>query len=284
MLSPRILITGGAGYVGSAVHASLSTEFHADICDLSLGSDSDFSIFQIQNYNVIIHLAAHSSVQMCDAAPDEAWKNNVTSFKNLLQRLNHNQLLITASSAAVYGVTEGMADESHELALPIKLYDTTKMMNDLMVEAEIARGKNIIALRFGTIAGISPLIRKDTVVNAMCDSAFRNRRIKAINPEIRRSVLFLPDLVNAIRLILQHSGREYSGIYNLASLNTSIGTLGREIATIIGNVEVESLEGPSSNYDFHIDSAKFVSKFGQFQVTNLHSIVLDFVKRLEGKI
>ena len=280
----KILITGGAGYVGSAVSESLKADFQIDICDLVFGPEHDFSVFQIQKYDVILHLAAHSSVQMCDTAPSEAWQNNVVSFRKLLQRLHPDQLLITASSAAVYGVTTGSADESHEIAIPIKLYDTTKMINDLMVETEIAKGKKIISLRFGTIAGPSPLIRKDTVVNAMCQSALKYRSIKAINPEIRRAVLFLPDLINAVRLILESLGSGASGIYNLASLNTDIGTLGHKIAEIIENVEVEMLKGPSSNYDFNINSSKFCNQFGEFKVTSLDTIVLDLVNRFEGEV
>ena len=279
----KILITGGAGYVGSAIHEALKADFHVDICDLLFGSEIDFSVYPIQAYDVIIHLAAHSSVQMCEAAPNEAWKNNVVSFGKLLYRLRPDQLLITASSAAVYGVTVGSADESHEIAIPIKLYDTTKMINDLMVETEIARGKRIISLRFGTIAGPSPLIRKDTVVNAMCQDALKYHRVKAVNPEIRRAVLFLPDLINAVKLILRSLESNASGIYNLASLNTDIGSLGHKIAETVGGVEIEMLNGPSSNYDFHIDSSKFCKEFGEFKTTSLESVVRDLVNRFEGE-
>jgi nucleoside-diphosphate-sugar epimerase len=272
-----ILITGGEGYVGSALRLSLENYFSVDFCDIKLASNQDFDTVSINNYDAIIHLAAHSSVQLCDDFPKEAWKNNVTSFSRLLERLNKDQLLITASSASVYGITKGAADEKRNLDLPVKLYDTTKMVNDLMSATALASGKKIVSLRFGTIAGKSPNIRRDSVVNAMCYSALTSNQINVVNPEVRRSILFLPDLVDAILSILNDKLSDPGGVYNLSSINTDIQTIGTTVAKSLNHVEIKTSVGPSSNYDFHLNCNKFVNRFGEFRTSIFQSVIQDII-------
>jgi nucleoside-diphosphate-sugar epimerase len=278
----RILVTGGHGYIGSALIENLRSAVQLDICDISDGIEGDFAHVEVGDYDVVINLAAYSSVKQCDDFPKLAWKTNVTSFESLLKRINGSQLLITASSATVYGVTEGSADENHVIGLPVKLYDTTKMINDFMTQTALASGKNIVSLRFGTVAGASPHMRYDSVVNGMCSDAIKKGIVSVINPDVRRSILFLPDLIHAIRLILNFDANQSGGIYNLSSLNTSIREIAENVANTVGHVEIKVLDGASSNYDGHMNANKFINKFGDFRISSFTEIIHDIINLKHG--
>ncbi len=275
----KIAITGGAGYIGSflsqdQLFKTTNTIEIIDIAAASLsgrGGGGDYRNFsRFGEFDVIIHLAGHSSVGKSVADPEGAWENNVIGFRKLVKLLRKNQLLINASSGSVYGNNSGVSSEQNGLTPPSNTYDLSKMCGDLISTEGIQNGAQIVSLRFGTVAGFSSNMRWDLIVNKMFLDATRQGKVNSVNPKVRRGVLFLPDLMKAINSIIL---RPIPGIYNLSSMNTSVGELGEIISNkFAADLNVRD-EQSMSSYDFHLNTELFEKTFGDFRVTNLDEIL-----------
>ena len=148
----RVLLLGGNGYIGSKFYNYTSHSIYSvDLClfDKNLGYSHVVNyidgIQDIGNFDVIICLAGHSSVPMCEYSPNRSWLNNVEYFRTLCQNINDNQRLIYASSASVYGRTTGISSEKSDINFNVlNHYDLQKITIDLVANKYIAEGKNII--------------------------------------------------------------------------------------------------------------------------------------------
>jgi nucleoside-diphosphate-sugar epimerase len=160
MKSPRVLVLGGQGYVGSALTAYLRTAgLDSESIDVGWrgipGSAPNrrrryqsLSADELAEFGSIILLAGHSSVGACNQEPRKAFANNVAGFAQLVHKLR-GQKLVFASSISVYVNTVARAAvESHLLPAPVSYYDLHKQM----IEQYAALAyPNSYALRFGTV-------------------------------------------------------------------------------------------------------------------------------------
>lgn len=218
-------LLGKDGYIGSTL-------------DLP---DSDFTVL----------LAGHSSVKMCDNAPDEAWVNNVEFFRSVLR---NSKKLIYASSASVLGEKQG-------------IYDLTKRTID-----ELAQQSDVeyYGLRFATVCGWSPNLRVDLMLNKMVFDAKTTGAIRVSNANLMRPILGINDLGRAINAIIK-SGKDLRGIYNLASFGRTV----REMAEFVAaryDAEIELLPN-TSPYVFDVDTSEFQERFNFAFKDTLPSII-----------
>jgi len=261
-------IVGGNGYIGSRL-----TKTFTDFMVFDDGYYSEplheVSWSSVSKASTVIWLAAHASNWTCEAEPDIAFANNVSLFQEYLEALDVDQLFIYASSASVYGANPGVSIEDDPLPPALMNYDLHKSICDLIAAKYIAQGKNIIGLRFGTVNGISPHTRTDVMVNAMVRDAMHDGVIRLTNLNRRRSLLFLEDLVEAVRLILANPK---PGIYNLHSANYTVADLGDMVAQILG-CDIEIGPDSSNPYDFAMSSSKSLETFGNFRKTHLVDVV-----------
>ena len=266
-MTPKILIIGGEGYVGRALHARISKSFATTIFDLSNYKETNFP-----GFDVIINLAAHSSVALCEMYPDSAMYNNLKRIEKVLENLSSKQYLIHASSASVYGIGMNESKETDKLPSPSNLYDETKMAADELILSNLETGKKVTSLRFGTVSGISPTTRVDVVLNAMVLSALEKSQVSVVNPNIRRNILFIDDLVEAIIRLVQENA---FGIFNLGSLNLTIGSLANSISELYP-IKLKFIQNDDpSPFDFHLDTSKMESAIGNFRVTTLSKTISD---------
>jgi nucleoside-diphosphate-sugar epimerase len=271
----RICITGNAGYIGTFLSNHLNITEGCDIGWFSKGNEIYYQLFNFDEYDIIIHLAGHSSEPMCNSDHEGAWKNNVLGFKNILDNLKHHQTLIYASSASVYA-TKPLTVTEEDFISSSRPYDCSKIICDSLAQMHINQGKSIVGLRFGTVAGSSPVQRIDTIVNAMTKNSIEQGEIKCIDPNVRRTILFLQDIANAIEKIICSP---VAGIYNLGSINTTVGEIGLSISRIL-NVDI-SIESKNNNfYDFHLSTKKFERVYGNYHSSTLNSVVLELASKL----
>lgn len=252
------LIIGGNGYIGSALFEKIDAD-SIDLCffgkDLGYSKKLNYNSVDIGGYKNIILLAGHSSVQMCEYNKENAWKNNVDYFYELCEKLRSDQLLIYASSGSVYGKKIDICSE-HDINLnPINHYDLTKVTIDIIANKFILEGKNIIGLRFGTVNGYSPNIRSDLMINSMVYSYMTKGFIQVSNDWVKRPILAIDDLVNAIIRILEHD-KIISGQYNLCSFNSTVSEISETVARTL-NCEIVKIQNSNKVYDFSISSLKF---------------------------
>lgn len=236
----RVLITGGHGYIGSLLTRHLrAQDIDVEVSDPTVKNFGTrdmtrhyqhFRCPQLNTYSHIIHLAAHSSVAACEADPSGAIDNNILNTIRLGRQLSE-QTLIFASSGSVLD------------ANTTRLYDTTKSTAE-QVLPYVHRDTHI--LRFGTVCGVSPVMREDLILNGMVRDAVRTKVVTVRNPHAWRPVLFFPDLCAAVDDII--AGHADPGVRDLASYQARIGGWADMVAKITGAEIVD--DGLTPHYDF----------------------------------
>lgn len=201
---------------------------------------------------VVIHLAGHSSVPSCDLDPLGSLQNNCNDFIQLVKTLYPYTRFIYASSGSVYGSTGNTpAKETDKLKTPIKLYDSEKQLIDHFMGTY--KGE-FYGLRFGTVCGYSPNPRNELMINSMVRDACLKKEVTISSAKNYRAILSLRDLCKAITLLVEKDAAP--GFYNLASVNSMIGDIGEEVASLL-DVPLKVNEIDSSSYSFCLDTSKF---------------------------
>jgi len=178
MAKNSILVTGGAGYIGSHVVKqlgtagenvvtldNLSTGFEAAVTagDLVIGDTGDAALldrlFADHKIDTVMHFAAHTIVPESVADPLKYYGNNTASSRTLLERAHAHGVkhVVFSSTAAVYGVPkDGKASESTPTR-PINPYGSSKLMTEWMLrDLASAGGPSYVALRYFNVAGCEP--------------------------------------------------------------------------------------------------------------------------------
>jgi UDP-glucose 4-epimerase len=174
----KILVTGGAGYIGSHVVRqlgangenvitldNLSTGFEAAVTsgELIIGDTGDAAlldrIFDDHAIDTVMHFAAHTIVPESVANPLKYYGNNTASSRTLLERSHAHGVkhVVFSSTAAVYGIPpEGKASEA-TATRPINPYGSSKLMTEWMLrDLAVSGGPSYVALRYFNVAGCEP--------------------------------------------------------------------------------------------------------------------------------
>ena len=178
MENKKILLTGGAGYIGSHVLRqlglagesvitldNLSTGFEAAVTNgqLIIGDTGDEEllekIFSAHDIDTVMHFAAHTIVPESVSDPLKYYRNNTANSRTLLDIANRHGVkhVVFSSTAAVYGILpEGKASETTPTN-PINPYGTSKLMTEWMLrDLAAAGGPRYVALRYFNVAGCDP--------------------------------------------------------------------------------------------------------------------------------
>lgn len=274
----KILLLGGSGYIGSKFYSIFNTKYDITSIDLQLFHDDSYSKIinynnlSIDEYDIILCFAGHSSVQMCEFSPLRSWINNVEYFKNLCGKLSNQQTLIYMSSASVYGNNQNICTEEHDLNTnPIQEYDLHKIIIDIIANKYILQNKKIIGLRLGTVNGPSPNTRRELMLNSMTINAIENGLIKIKNLDMKRSILGINDLMKALDHIIYN--KVDPGQYNLCSFTMSVAELANEV---YNSYPVKIIEEPSDNifYSFEMSTNKFCHNYN-FTFTDTPSSIIN---------
>ena len=178
MANGKILVTGGAGYIGShvvrmltdageqvVVLDNLSTGFADAVlgAELVVGDTGDRElvsrILTDNRVNTVLHFAAHTIVPESVEKPLKYYGNNTCSTRNLLECCSHAgvKYFIFSSTAAVYGIPEGLSCTEESPLAPINPYGTSKLMSEMMLrDLSIATDMRHVVLRYFNVAGSDP--------------------------------------------------------------------------------------------------------------------------------
>ena len=173
-----ILVTGGAGYIGSHVVRqlglagedvltldNLSTGFEAAVSsgEFIAGDTGDAAllakIFGDKNIDTVLHFAAHTIVPESVSDPLKYYRNNTASSRTLLEAAATHGVrnIVFSSTAAVYGIPDGGKASEESATQPINPYGTSKLMTEWMLrDLAAAGGPNYVALRYFNVAGCDP--------------------------------------------------------------------------------------------------------------------------------
>lgn len=272
----KILIIGGTGYIGSSLYKDLITKHQVDtvdtewfgnfINDINIKDDfNNLSRESLDWYDVILFVAANSSVQLCKDIFD-AFENNVVKFFNLVRKLE-KQKFIYASSSCVYVTSDDRPKDENDLLVPLDGLTLTKTTIDhLMSLTDV----EYYGLRFGSVNGWSPNMRLDLMINSMTLSSLNNKEVNVFNGHAHRPILSTNDLVRAINKIID-TEEDKRGVYNLASFNDNILEIGKKVSEYM-NVPLKD-NGKNFTYDFSISSQKFIDAFDFKFNDNVETIV-----------
>lgn len=273
----RILLTGGCGYIGSAVYNYLKPKYKiVDTVDLewfgvyrSEGNiKMDFADLDenfLNHYDVIFHTASHSSVPLCKDVHG-SFDNNVVKLMEFTKKLKRQQKLIYASSSCVYVESGTVPKVEFEMSPPsdgLTLSKTT--LDNVMPLLDV----EYYGLRFGSVNGWAPNMRTDLMINSMTLSALKNKKVNVFNAHAHRPIVSTHDLCRAVDAIINSSDKR--GVYNVASFNLNIGEVGKRVADHL-NAELVN-KGVSTTYDFMISSDKFKNTFNFEFESTVESIV-----------
>jgi nucleoside-diphosphate-sugar epimerase len=278
----RLLIAGGAGYVGSAlIPRLLERGYSVDVVDLFwfgnklpeetglLNKDLfDVTVEDLKDYDQVLFLAGLSNDPMAEFSPNKNFVYNAAAPAYLAYTAKKAGVrrYVYASSCSVYGYTVNeLYDETRPVASAYP-YGISKLQGEQAVMNLADERFSVIALRKGTISGYSPRMRLDLIVNTMFRTALQDGLIRINNPSIWRPILAMEDAISAyIRVIEAHES--ISGIFNVASGNYTVGEVGdlvkAEIEQQLGNkinLEIRHQQD-FRNYKVSIDKAKNVLSF-----------------------
>ena len=267
----KVLIVGGAGYVGGGIVDLLSKENEVTVYDSLIYENSyrknvDFIFGDIRDYkkinnifdqyDAVIWLAALVGDGACAINPALTHEINSETVKNLAK--NFKGKIVFLSTCSVYGAQEGILDESSEVN-PLSEYASSK----LIAEKYLADSDSII-FRLGTLFGIGDKfsrIRLDLVVNILTTKAYIDKKMSVFGGEQWRPLLHVKDVANAIAHTLD---TQTNGIFNLHYKNFKIIEIANEIKNKISDVEIETTPLPfqdARNYQVSSDKLKDATGF-----------------------
>jgi nucleoside-diphosphate-sugar epimerase len=204
----KILVVGGAGYVGGGIVDTLSKENEITVYDSLIyesayrkdvnfiyGDIRDYKKINsiLNNFDAVVWLAALVGDGACSINPTLTHEINSETVKNLVK--NFNGKIIFLSTCSVYGAQEGVLDENSEVN-PLSEYASSKLIAEKYLEESDA-----IIFRLGTLFGISDQfsrIRLDLVVNILTTKALVDKKMSVFGGDQWRPLLHVKDVANAI--------------------------------------------------------------------------------------
>jgi nucleoside-diphosphate-sugar epimerase len=247
----RILVTGGAGYVGSVLVPLLADHgYEVDVIDLlwfknHLPSEInvrqadlfDCTVDDFAGYDQVIFLAGLSNDPMAEFSPSMNFVYNAAlpSYLAYSAKKAGVKRFIYASSCSVYGYTVNQLYDENSPVTCGYPYGISKLQGERGVLQLQDDNFSTIALRQGTVCGYSPRMRFDLIVNTMFKSALSDGVITINNASIWRPILDVRDTSMAFLRAVQ-ADPSISGVFNVAYDNFTVGQIGDMVKDAVESV------------------------------------------------
>jgi len=279
----RILITGGAGYIGSKlVNKLLDLNYKVTVIDtLKFSSKSINHLFNnrnfkfikgdVRNYKLItklvkrnefiIPLAALVGAPLCAKNKREAISTNLESIKLMMKIISQKNKIIYLTTNSGYGIGKKnkYCDEKSPLN-PISLYGRTK------VDAEkiIMRFNNSIGFRLATVFGYSYRMRTDLLVNNFVYNSIKHKKLTIYEPHFRRNFIHINDVVDGIVFAIQNFNSLKSNVYNLglSTANITKYMLAQKIKKQLKYLKIKTIKNRKDpdQRDYYVSNKKIERK------------------------
>ncbi len=230
----KILITGGAGYIGSLLTEKLLNNDHMvtvydnfmyDQSSLNhLCSNKNLSVIKgdVRNYNeissilstfdVIIPLAALVGAPICKFNSVGAKTVNYNSIDFLLENISKDQIILMPTTNSAYGTGDknNFCNEESKLN-PISQYAIDKVE----IEKKLMQHSNAVSFRLATVFGMSPRMRIDLLVNDFVLRAFNDRFIVLFESHFKRNFIHIRDVCDVFKFSIDNIDKMKGQIYNV---------------------------------------------------------------------
>jgi nucleoside-diphosphate-sugar epimerase len=237
----KLLISGGAGYLGSIlVPALLAEGHHVTVVDNFLYGQAslnhccyrqDFEVVRgdvrdeslmkklLAEADIIIPLAAIVGAPACRRDPTAAKSINFNSMLSMMSWLSHDQRVIMPTTNSAYGTGDLCTEESP--LNPLSSYARDKVE----VEKVLMQHENAISFRLATVFGMSPRMRLDLLVNDFVYRAVNDRFIVLFEAHFRRNYIHVRDVCRAFLHGIEHFDGMRGQIYNVGLSDANLTKL-----------------------------------------------------------
>ncbi|MCC6683568.1 MAG: NAD(P)-dependent oxidoreductase [Bacteroidia bacterium] len=242
----KILMAGGSGYIGAVLCEYLYQKgYDITIADAGWfgfhsrkeipvikGDLFDLTAADMKPFDCIVFLAGLSNDPMAEYSPKENFIYNTAlpAYLGFQAREAGVKHFVFASSCSVYGYTHNRTYTETDETICNYPYGVSKLQGEQSLLALQDESFRVVCLRQGTVSGYSPRMRLDLAINTMFKNAISKNEITVTNPKIWRPILALPDACLGYETAIAHHA---SGIYNIASFNTTVGELAENVAEFV---------------------------------------------------
>jgi nucleoside-diphosphate-sugar epimerase len=295
----RVLVTGGAGYVGSnLVPKLLAAGYEVSVLDLYLYGDvfadrkSDPRLTEVKGdlrsaadvaravagCDAVIHLACISNDPSFDLDPTLGRSINFDCFRPLVKASKDAGVrrFVYASSSSVYGIKTDM-DVTEDLALdPLTDYSKYKAMCEEVLEQERQPGFVCVTLRPATVCGYAPRLRLDLTVNILTNHAINNGRITVFGGDQLRPNIHVDDMTDLYVQLLEAPDEAIDGkIWNAGYHNLKVSTIAEMVKAEVGP-KVDIVVTPTDDHrSYHVSSEKIRKELGFSAQRSVKDAIID---------
>lgn len=305
----RVLVTGGAGYVGSNLVPKLvDAGYEVVVLDLYIYGDvfaglcGNPNLTQIKGdlrnpadvskalrgCDAVIHLACISNDPSFDLNPDLGKSINFDCFRPLVKAAKDAgaKRFIYASSSSVYGIKDELDVTENLPLVPLTDYSKYKAMCEEVLEEERERGFVAITLRPATVCGYAPRLRLDLTVNILTNHAITNGRITVFGGDQLRPNIHVEDMTDLYLLLLDRPDEAIDGkVWNAGYHNLKVRAIADMVRDEVGP-EVDIVVTPTDDHrSYHVSSEKIRRDIGFVAERTVKDAIIDLKAAfLAGKV
>lgn len=296
----RILVTGGAGYVGAVLVPKLLNQgYQVRVLDLFIyghnvldavrdhsglelvsGDIRDRALLEraMPGCDAVIHLACISNDPSFELDPDLGKSINYDAFFDLVDVAKDKGVhrFVFASSSSVYGIKKEL-NVSENLALePLTDYSKYKAMCEEVLMNKREPGFQTLILRPATVCGYSPRLRLDLAVNILTNLAVNNRKITVFGGEQMRPNIHIEDVTDLYVESMAWADNAIDGqVFNAGYDNHTIGDIAQLVKGVVGEDVVIDTTPTDDLRSYHISSQKIKDALGFVPVRSLEDAARD---------
>jgi nucleoside-diphosphate-sugar epimerase len=237
----KILITGGAGYLGSVITKKMLDDGHdvtvidnlsfKQLSPLQFTSNprynfiygdvrnEQFLAHQVGIHDVIIPLAAIVGFPACKSDPKLAWEVNYNQIETILNSITDQHIILYPNTNSGYGIGEGQQECTENSPLtPISVYGESKCAAEkLLLECSQS-----VCFRLATVFGTSPRMRTDLLVNEFVYKAMTDKYITVFEKNFKRNFIHIQDVANVFSWSLNNYETMKHNVYNVGLSNANL--------------------------------------------------------------
>jgi nucleoside-diphosphate-sugar epimerase len=308
MRDETVLVTGGAGYIGShLVRKLLQRGYRVRVLDnflygehglAELAGEPGLEIREgdicrsedmraaVRGVRSVIALAALVGDAACDLDPDDAVAVNFESTRTTLRACHEAgvQRLVFASSCSVYGANgnELLTESSH--LNPVSLYARTRVLSEQFLLQE-RRALEVVILRLSTVCGLSPRMRFDLMVNTITARAAVDGHVRVVGAPQWRPHLHVQDAADAFALSMEARGEQVSGeIFNVGSeqLNFTVGEIAEQVSKHLPDTRIEYADGNGDSRSYRVGFDRIRTRLGFTPQRSVDDAIREVRKSLDA--
>ncbi|MBV8479153.1 MAG: NAD(P)-dependent oxidoreductase [Actinobacteria bacterium] len=287
----KVLVTGGAGYLGSVLAAQLLAEGHeVRVLDsLMHGGEPLLSLYPYEGFefvradvrsadavdralegrDVVVHLAAIVGDPACKREPDLARAVNLEGSRTLFDRARGRvDRFVVASTCSNYGRMgdpSDYVDEESPLS-PLSLYAETKVELELDLLGRNGDGPAVTVLRFATLYGLSPRMRLDLTVNEFTVELASTKALQVYGEQFWRPYIHVADAARAVRAVLDAPRETVAGeVFNAGTSEenyTKANLIDLLVARMDDDVTIDRVEVIEDPRDYRVSFGKIERTLG----------------------